>query len=544
MEEELFIGVDVGTGSVRGCLVNKKGHILETSIKEIKTYHPQPDFYQQSSEDIWNACCFVIKKITNGVAANKIKGIGFDATCSLVAVDVNGNPVSVCPTGENSQNVILWLDHRANKEADFINRTKHSCLRQVGGKISLEMEIPKLLWLKNNLNKQCWQKVDKFFDLPDFLTWRATGCDSRSLCSVVCKWLYEASPISARWNQDFLNILGLEGLSENNYYKIGNRIKAPGEPCGNGLSTISAHELNLIPGIAVGTSIIDAHAGGLGLLACKELSISSSFSNHISMICGTSTCYMAVNGKEIFVKGIWGPYFSVMIPGMWLNEAGQSATGKLVEHIINTHPATVEIKNKIGHSIFIVEYLNNLLEKLALKDSIVVDTLTKDIHMLPDFHGNRSPLGDHTLRGMISGLDLNNGEEQLAVIYLATLQALAYGAKHIIEVLQEEGYKKFESILICGGLSKNKLFVTTLANVTSVAVLIPHQSESVLLGSAMLGATAAKAFPNLKTAIHSMAGNADIVQPSSNTKCYHENKYLVFKKMLSDQMDYRKIMGS
>lgn len=41
------------------------------------------------------------------------------------------------------------------------------------------MEIPKLLWLKNNLNKQCWEKADKFFDLPDFLTWKATGCDSR-----------------------------------------------------------------------------------------------------------------------------------------------------------------------------------------------------------------------------------------------------------------------------------------------------------------------------------------------------------------------------
>ncbi|XP_073972181.1 FGGY carbohydrate kinase domain-containing protein [Rhodnius prolixus] len=543
MEDELFIGIDVGTGSVRGCLVNKNGHILKTCVKEIKTYNPQPDFYQQSSEEIWDACCFVVKKVTSDVDANKVKGIGFDATCSLVAIDKNGKAVSISPTGENDLNIILWLDHRASKEADFINSTNHPCLKQVGGQISLEMEIPKLLWLKNNLNKQCWEKADKFFDLPDFLTWKATGCDSRSLCSVVCKWLYEASTKGAGWNQDFLNIVGLEDLTQNNYYKIGNTIKAPGEPCGNGLSKISAQELNLIPGTAVGTSIIDAHAGGLGLLGCKVLGITSSFSTRLSMICGTSTCHMAVNEEEIFVKGIWGPYFSAMVPGMWLNEAGQSATGILVDHIINSHPATEGIKHKIGQSIMIVQYLNNLLEKLALKDSVKVDTLTKDIHMVPDFHGNRSPLADHSLRGMITGLDLNSGEEQLAIVYLATLQALAYGAKHIIEVLQEGGYKNFECILICGGLSKNELFVKTLANVASIAVLVPNNPESVLLGSAMLGATAAKSFPDLRETVLNMAGGAIVVQPTPNIIQYHEKKYLVFKKMLSDQKAYRKLMA-
>ena len=86
--------------------------------------------------------------------------------------------------GNNEQNVILWLDHRAFDEAEFINSLKHPVLKYVGGKISLEMETPKLLWLKKNLKEQCWKKAGYFFDLPDFLTWRATGADSRfvSLC--------------------------------------------------------------------------------------------------------------------------------------------------------------------------------------------------------------------------------------------------------------------------------------------------------------------------------------------------------------------------
>lgn len=81
-------------------------------------------------------------------------------------------------TGEDKQNVILWMDHRAQKEADFINEQNHEMLQYVGGKVSLEMQTPKMLWLKNNLPSS-WNRAALLFDLPDFLTWKATGSESR-----------------------------------------------------------------------------------------------------------------------------------------------------------------------------------------------------------------------------------------------------------------------------------------------------------------------------------------------------------------------------
>lgn len=68
----------------------------------------------------------------------------------------------------------------------------------------------------------------------------------------------------------------------------------------------------------------------------------------IGLICGTSTCHMAVSSNPVFTTGIWGPYFSAMVPNMWLNEGGQSATGKLIDHIIDSHPATKEIEKKLS----------------------------------------------------------------------------------------------------------------------------------------------------------------------------------------------------
>lgn len=88
--------------------------------------------------------------------------------------------------GINEQNVILWLDHRAEEEAAVINSLNHPVLKYVGGKISLEMETPKLMWLKKYLKTECYDKAGYFFDLPDFLTWKATGCNWRSARVVKC----------------------------------------------------------------------------------------------------------------------------------------------------------------------------------------------------------------------------------------------------------------------------------------------------------------------------------------------------------------------
>lgn len=113
------------------------------------------------------------------VDRNKIAGIGFCATCSLVAISKSGQPLTVSTTNESQQNIILWMDHRASTETRTINSTKHELLKYVGGEVSLEMQCPKLLWLKNNMPTDWWKSVGYFFDLPDFLTWKCTDNDSR-----------------------------------------------------------------------------------------------------------------------------------------------------------------------------------------------------------------------------------------------------------------------------------------------------------------------------------------------------------------------------
>ncbi|XP_065214948.1 FGGY carbohydrate kinase domain-containing protein-like [Planococcus citri] len=539
------IGIDVGTGSVRGALVTKSGEIVKTHSEQITTWNPKPKYYQQSSNEIWSLCCNVIKQLTRDISPNDVKGLGFDATCSLAVLDSNGDPISVNVNDDAEQNIILWMDHRANKEADLINETKHPILRYAGGKVSLEMMVPKIRWLKNN-HPECWKEAEFFFLLPDFLTWRATNNDYRSLCSVVCKCNYENNAAYSGWNKEYFDVIGLQELSQNNWKKIGSKIIKPGELCGE-LSERAARETGLVSGTPVAASLIDAHAGGLGVMGCTAKNIPNDFTSRLALVCGTSTCHMAQSINEVYVPGVWGPFLNAMLPGLWLLEAGQSVSGKLIDHIIDTHPASQSVKRKCIEraNIHITQYLNDILDKIAESKGLnSVDELTNEIHIWPDFHGNRSPIADPNLRGMILGLTMACDEENLAVIYLATIQALAYGTKHIIDAMCHAGHKNIQSVIICGGVSKNKLFVDTHANAIGLPILIPEQTESVLLGAAQLGAAVAGFYDNLDEAVCSMAGPAEQVKPNLDTASYHEKKYQVFLEMLSHQRCCQTIMNS
>ena len=138
--------------------------------------------------------------------------------------NVTDEPVSVTsPNYDTEQNVILWLDHRPVKETDVVNATEHNLLRYVGGRMSIEMEIPKVLWLKNNMPKELFDQC-KFYDLPDALTHIATGSDKRSFCSAVCKQGYVPVGVDGSvrgWQEDFLSEIGLEELTEDNFKRMG-----------------------------------------------------------------------------------------------------------------------------------------------------------------------------------------------------------------------------------------------------------------------------------------------------------------------------------
>jgi len=216
-----------------------------------------------------------------------VAGLAFDATCSLVMLDRSGQPVTVSTTGDDAWNVVMWADHRALAEADEITATKHRVLDYVGGVMSPEMELPKLLWLKRHL-PSAWQRYAFALDLADFLTWKTTGRVAVSACTVTCKWTY-LNHESNGWQRDLFAQIGLADLPERG--SLPDAAMPIGASAGR-LTATAAAELGLTEKCVVGVGLIDAHAGGVGLLGHLD---AADFDRTVAMIAGTSTCHMAVN---------------------------------------------------------------------------------------------------------------------------------------------------------------------------------------------------------------------------------------------------------
>jgi D-ribulokinase len=334
-----FIGVDVGTSSARAGVFDENGTLLATARHPITVWHEAGSVVEQSSAEIWAACAAAVRAAMAEAALppSAVKGIGFDATCSLVVLDADANPLTVSTSGEARRNIIVWMDHRAIAEARQVSDTHDDVLRYVGGSISPEMEIPKLLWLKRHL-PSTYRSAGHFFDLADYLSFRATGSTARSICTLACKWNFLAH--ERRWSERYFDRIGLGDLASDSHAKIGNQIVAPGTPLGTGLSTSAAHDLGLLEGTPVGASLIDAHAGGVGTIGGREKPDDSiDICRRLAYIMGTSACIMATTSEPCFVPGVWGPYYSGMVPGFWLNEGGQSAAGAAIDHLIRSHPA-------------------------------------------------------------------------------------------------------------------------------------------------------------------------------------------------------------
>ncbi|MEX3844252.1 FGGY-family carbohydrate kinase [Paraburkholderia sp. BR10882] len=521
------VGVDVGTGSARAGIFDSAGRMLASAKHDISVFHESGAIVEQSSTQIWNAVCQAVKEALAqaAISPEQIAGIGFDATCSLVVLGEGGTPLPVGPSEVAERDIIVWMDHRAVEQAERINATGHDVLRFVGGKISPEMETPKLLWLLEN-RPEVFAAAWQFFDLTDFLTWRATGDLSRSTCTVTCKWTYLAH--EQRWDESYFRNVGLGVLADEGFARIGRTIVEPGTPLGSGLTPEAAAQLGLRAGTAVATGVIDAHAGGIGTVGAQGQPEAC-----LAYVFGTSSCTMTTTRDPVFVPGVWGPYYAAMVPGAWLNEGGQSVAGAAIERLLAMHPLAAEAASRAaseGQSL--PTMLAGLAVQAAQSESGAV-RLAHDqgLHVVPEFLGNRAPFADPHARAVIAGLGMETDMESLVALYVAGIGSIGYGLRQIVEVQAQAG-APIEQVVISGGAGRLDLVRQLLADATGKPVLATHAEEPVLLGAAMLGAVAGGLYDNARDAMAAMSRISKVYAPATGEiAALHEARYRAFTQL-------------
>jgi len=527
-----FIGVDVGTGSARAGVFDATGRLLGRARRAIALWREPGDVVEQSSADIWRAVTEAVREAVEAsrLPAAAVEGLGFAATCSLVALDERFAPLSVNAAGAAGRDVMAWMDHRAAGDAERINAGGHDVLRYAGGALSPEMQTPKLVWLAR-AKPEIFARAAHFLGLTDWLSFRATGSLARSLCTVACKFSYLAH--ERRWPGEFFDSIGLGALSGEGFAPLGTKIVAPGSALAEGLTSEAADAMGLLPGTAVGAGLIDAHAGALGTLGARADGKRGDPLRRLGLILGTSSSCMALSDEPRFIDAVWGPHFCALTPGQWLMDGGQSAFGAAIDRLARMHPA-------FGMSAGGLEALEQRIVARAggLSESALI---AEGLHVLPSFIGRRAPAADAAARGGIAGLDLREDSESLEELHLAGLCGLAYGIADIVSAFEGAGYD-FETIVVSGGAAQSALVRQIVADACGKTVATPETSEPVLLGSAMIGAVAAGR-ATLSSAMGSMSALCSRVEPAGGpVAAFHARKRAATAVLERAEREVRKAM--
>lgn len=491
-DRKYAIGVDFGTESGRAVLVDvADGGEVATEVYKyangvIDDHLPligtkvmlEPDWALQDPEDYIRTFQHTIPAVlkSSGVAAADVIGIGIDFTaCTMLPTAKDGTPL--CTLRQFRANphawVKLWKHHAAQPEADRINATARSMqqdwLPRYGGKISSEWFFSKVLQILDEA-PEIYAAADRMIEAADWVVWRLTGVETRNSCTAGYK---------AIWSKRL-------GFPEKAYFAaldprladvVDTKMKRDITPVGQragGLTPEAAAWTGLLPGTAVAIANVDAH------VAVPAATVTET--GRMVMIMGTSICHMVLGSEEHVVPGMCGYVEDGIIPGFFGYEAGQSCVGDHFAWFVeNCTPAAYEVEaRQQGKDVY--ELLEEKASRLKPGESGLV--------ALDWWNGNRSVLVDVDLTGLLIGATLATKPED---IYLALIEATAYGTRVIVEAFEKNGVP-IRELVACGGLpEKSPLLMQVYADVTGRPFKVSASKQTPALGSAMFGAVAAGA---------------------------------------------------
>ncbi|GAB2982782.1 ribulokinase [Mucilaginibacter puniceus] len=537
-DDQLVIGVDYGTDSVRSILVNAKtGKELASSIFPYprwakglycnaaqNQFRQHPLDYVEGLEHTIKSC---IKQAGGDAIAKNVKAIAVDTTGSTpVAVNAQGVPLALTPGYEENPDAmfVLWKDHTSVKEAAEINEhaTKFDTnyLQYVGGIYSSEWFWAKLLRTLR-VNEPIRKDVYSWVEHCDWIPFLLTGGTDvkemkRGRCSAGHKGLWAAEYGGLPPDEFFSS---LDPLLKGYTVRLYKDTYTSDESAGT-LSSEWASRLGLQTDVVIGVGAFDAHMGAVG---------GQIEPYHLSKVMGTSTCDILVapnkdmDGK--LVAGICGQVDGSVIPGMAGLEAGQSAFGD----------SYAWFKNLIAWPL---QFVENEEEKKRIENRIIVELSKKAAELPLDenaelsvdwLNGRRTPDANQLLKSAVTGLSLGSDAPR---VFRAIAESTCFGAKAIVERFNNEGVP-VKGIIGIGGVAKKSAYIMQMmADVLQMPIRIHQFEHTCALGAAMFAATAAGIYPKVEDAMAAMGGGFDATYtPDPSRIGLYEKRYKKYKDL-------------
>jgi len=494
MENEYLLGVDIGTYSSKGVLVNKDGQVIITHVVQHGMDMPKPGHFEHDAEKIWwHDFVEIAKNILtkSGIDPKQILGIGTSGIGSCVLpIDAQGRPLRPA--------ILYGIDTRATKEIEYLENVlgKNKIFRKSETQLTSQSSGPKILWIRNN-EPAVYEKTRWFLTSQAYLVYKLTG--------VVSIDIYTASGYAPLFNA--YNFRWLEDIAP--YITPTDRLPKAYWSCEivGKVTAKAARETGLAKGTPVIAGTTDAAAEAL----CAGV---SEFGDMMLMF-GSSIFFIMKTMELVKTKHFWSSNFLEKDTYAFLG--GMSTSGSLTKWFRDQF-AQLEVESEKSGG----ENAYNALDKIAAKSSIGA----KGLIALPYFEGERTPLNDPKAKGMLFGLRLKHTRGD---IYRAILEGVGFGICHNLEVMNEEGMKS-NRILAVGGGTKNAIWMQMVSDIVNVELTIPEQQIGASYGDAFMAGVGVGLFKSINE-INRWVKIKRIVKPSPKAHKKYALNYKIFRDL-------------
>ena len=476
-----YIGIDLGTSSVKMLLVSKSGEILKSVTRDYPICYPKSGWSEQNPYDWYNASIDGLKELIKDVDKSTVKGISFGGQMhGLVILDENDNVI---------RPAILWNDGRTQKETDYLNGVvgKDTLSSYTANIAFAGFTAPKILWVKEN-EPDNFAKIAKIMLPKDYLAYRLSGVFATDYSDASGMLLLDVK--NRKWSQEMCQLCSVDMDKLPRLYESYEKI-------GTILPSV-AKELGLDEGVSVSIGAGDnaAAAVGTGTVGNGACNISLGTSGTV-FVSQDSFSVDPANALHSFCHSN-GAYH---LMGCILSAA--SCNKWWVEDILGTSDFANEEKN-----------LDNLLGE-------------NGTYFLPYLMGERSPHNDVDARGAFIGMRPDTTREHMV---LAVLEGVAFALRDCVEIAKSSGVK-IDATKICGGGAKSKIWRKIVANVLGIPVLRPQIEEGPAYGGAILAMVGCGEYGSVLEATNALIKTKDVTEPTTELIEKYNKKYEAFTKL-------------
>lgn len=488
---DLLLGIDVGTYSSKGVLVEPDGTLLKQHVVPHKMDIPKPGWAEQDADGIWWADVVdICHALLDGspYSGDDIAGVAVSAIgpC-LLPLDASGKPLR--------KGILYGVDTRASEEIGLLNeRLGEAAIFEFSGMALTSQAVgPKILWLQRH-EPDVWAKTKHLTTASSYLVYRLTG--EHVMDKHTASHYMPLIDIAAlTWSERF-NVAPLEFLP---------RLAWSDEKAGE-ITSEAAERTGLRAGTPVAVGAVDALSEAISVGAVQP--------GDLMVMYGSTTFFILVLDEPVPDPRTWTT--AGAFEGQYALAAGMSTTGSLTRWFRDEFAK--DLPEESGYQ--------NLFEGTQS-----VPPGAGGLLLLPYFSGERTPINDPRARGVIAGLTLSHTRDHL---FRAVLEGVGFGIRHNLETFREMGTPA-KRILAVGGGTKNDTWVRLVSDIIGVPQLVPKETIGASYGDAFLAGMASGTLE--RSALDAWVGSLRTIEPSAATRALYDDLFIDFKTLYKSTRD-------